>query len=276
MAKKPARQVASPGPDGVPPSSILEELGVETPKGGAGGGTEPTTADLLKQIEGLSASLKEVQDENRELSRAQSQFFTGITTARPVEEAPRLPEVDLTGLPDPIKDQAGFSKTLNERLSAAITKGVQVLTAAEQARQGAQASQQAKADEMWEDFTELYPELAEYEDFVEVATRKVLKKAQRRGVNVQAMISTRPETFYKDVAEETQRILAPVLEAGDEAADGERPEPGAEAGPDAEATRTAGVFGGIQSGGQPNQGGASQDPGLVADLKEVQRKTGFF
>ena len=272
MAKKQAKT-----PEDIP-ENIFDALGLDTPDAvkdpkaeGEPNNPETTALDAItKNI----AAIAERQ------GKQQDMILALMTPGQAVEQPSKaqVPEVSLDGLPDPSEDPAGYTKGLNERLShditTCVTEAVRIET---QRAEGARAESQ-RIDNLFDTFQEQrYEALGKglsddvnLTDFVEVAAKRVVEKAQKRGLDVNSYMFKTQEQFFDDVAVEANKMLDPIRDKGDEGeAPNERPNPEKE-----EANRTAGLPG-PGSGPAPSTNEEAAAGSLVKDIQDIQKATGF-
>jgi len=108
---------------------------------------EPTTADLLKRLDGLEKANAALQRTN--LTLMQHPVTVSETRVQPKP-------VDMAGLPDPVTDPDGYTRGLNERINAAVTSTVEARMQPVQQ----QNTQNQKISALWDDFSEAYPDIA--------------------------------------------------------------------------------------------------------------------
>lgn len=220
----------------------------------------PTEKRLIGEVEALSRRLEEVQLSNM-----------ALTQATPVKTAELTPpgEIDLSNLPDPILDRDGYGKALSARVVEHQQKIANYQEQQRQQKVTQENSYNSKVQGVWEDFAIAYPDIAENQDQVEYAARKAMERAMRKGIDPQRYMFGNSPIFIRDVAREYESIFGKVGE-GDETVVEEL------GGPDDDG-RTAGIFGGTQSGFSPSKGRTKEQPGdMIKELQARQRKSGFF
>jgi hypothetical protein len=228
----------------------------EPPQGqdpGSGTGTAPTREaqlearvdQLMQMIGGLSERLE------------QSERVQTVLTQPVQPQASQAPVLSFDGLPDPLHDHEGYARALTQRIFE-HTRKTQDYEATQRA-----ASQQSndRYAVLWEDFSEAYPALAEDQERARFAVQAARDRAARRGLDVDRYMFSNPTRWFKDIEKEYNRLV---------------PDAGAE-GDDDDTTdgRTAGIFGGQESGNRPAT--RAEGPGdLIRELQAEQRKLGLF
>ncbi len=245
-------------------------MGDEEEEKGRGEPSQATQiAGLMKTIEGLSSTVDSLQHQV-DYSRA----APAPTPTVPTE--PQLREISFEGLPDQMENPEGYATALNTRMAEAVQYNMRALSDHSAAAQAARAQGEGRTEQLWEDFQAQYmdkletnlPDGVDALPYIEVAAKAVAKKAQRRGLDLDAYMYQ--GAFMKDVYAEADKVLKPFR--GEEGEGGGEEHPTAE---EAEAIRTGGIFG---SGGVGSEKGGeeSEDKGLISDLQEVQLKSGFY
>jgi hypothetical protein len=197
------------------------------------------------------------------------------------------PKIDTSGLPDPVSDPEGHTAQLTARIAAAVEARAVKRIEAIAAENAARAEQVNRTKQLWDQFEENYPDLADNRDFVEIAAVRVAEKAQARGVDMQKYMTVGAEQFLADVAEETKRRFGKAIEAERDTTD-EEEEPTADNSADGNIQmqsvlekmnggRTVGIQGGIPTGGGA-KGKGKNDEGsdFIADIHQLQRKLGLY
>ena len=145
--------------------------------------------------------------------RSSSELLSTVTAlARPVPVAqpqPKLPDVtlDLEGLPDPASDKDGFLKGLGQRLGTTV--GQASARAAETATRQAQGmiQQQQLLDSTWGRFRSEHSDIAQHEEIVEAAAKRVSNGLRSRGIDPETYLGTNQDQFLESLAAETTRTL---------------------------------------------------------------------
>lgn len=210
----------------------------------------PSSDELLKQIAALNEQI------------------SNLRQPLPMQAEPTAPQapgaLSFADLPDPTTDPEAYGRALNDRITA-HTKA-QNDYADWQGKQAKSASNKQAA--LWEDFAIQYPEISGDKVKAEFAAQTVARAAHARGIDVERYMYTHSTRFLADVAKVYEQTFGkPVNDDEDEEDDNARP-----------ASRTAGIFGGEQSGGKPaGRGSQVEQPGdMIKELHETQRKLGLF
>lgn len=158
---------------------------------------------------------------------------------------------------DPVTEPEAFGSTL----AAYTTYVLEQRKAAEDEERAARAQHTNRAASLWNEFTATHPEFAEKADQVGYIARKVADSVAQRGIDINEYQTVNKSGYFNDVISEYTKVFGPIKQ-----------ETGTD--PDEEG-RTAGIFGGFESGGQPAKG--KEAPGdMLKDLKDIQRASGFF
>lgn len=295
MAKKGDKKTAAPQEDTIT-DSILDHFGAvgepvdsgkkadavtKTDDKGGKDDDAKALADLQKQVGELTEMGTKHGDTIERLQNLNMQLMAGKGAVGDVITAPEASKVDMSGLPSAADDPDGFSKGLNERLGKAISESVGAITTHERAVAAQANERSSRTQGLWDEFTELHPELDDYQDYVEVAATRVAKRAQRRGLDLDTYMFKGSDQFLSDVAEEANKIVKPLLEKGkgEEGNKGEEGEKGEGEKGEEGADRTGGIFGGLdgQEGGGPSaEAEGLKTDSLLKDLEDIQRKTGYY
>lgn len=248
---------------------------------------EPTVAQLQAQISALSGQLDDMT--------RRSMMRPAAPPAPQQQQQPALGPQDVkldlvTGLPDPIDKPIEYQRALQDRIAAYVAAQTEVVkqTATAAATRGQQeAASQQQADRLWNDFSTQYPDWAEYGDIVQVVAKQVVEREQAKGIDGQTYILGNTPTFFRDVEAELKKRYGRLIEdaeaEGEEEPEGHEhhaiaPRRGAPVDNDLDDGRTAGVFGGQESGGKPSRGRQAPAAGadMISDLQAMQMKTGYY
>lgn len=243
------------------------------------GGDQLST--LLARIEGLERQNQELMDFQRRVSLAPARH-SEAPSPRQEEEAPA--NLDLSGMPDPIEKVAEYNAELSRRVAAYVQ--LRERAASKTANAGRRSEE--TAEQLWSDFSTKYPEWAKHKDLVGVMATKVARKAAAKGINTEAYMGAASDLFFKDVISELEasgysRLIQRDDEEEDEVEEDFIPEAPQNRGPakarnveEEDDGRTAGIFGGQESGGRPVKGAQSGKTDMLQDLRDIQSRTGFF
>lgn len=253
-------------------SDILEALGFKQNKD-----SEEREQDKDKKsvspsdIEALQAKLDRLEETTQTLRASNAALMAG--TQKTDVKAPEFAEVSFEGLPDPVADPENYQKQLNARINAALRTNVEAMAGYQTDLQQQQASQASRTDGLWKEFAENHPKLAEHPDFVEVAARKVIARANTRGLDTEKYMFSASAQFIEDVAKEMEGTFGKVLEADK---DGDGDEDKGEDGDNAAAASSDRTGLDIRPASKPN-GKADDNPGdMIKDLHALQRAAGFY
>lgn len=189
-------------------------------------------------------------------------------------EAPELVELSFEGLPDMYSEPDKYQQAIARRIqeNSLVNQKIQRDYEREIARIDSVKANQGAA--IWNEFTELHPELKDYADQVSFVAEKIAYDKQAQGIDSRAYIFRNKAQFFDEVVEGLNKFM-PGLAKGGEAADGTTVEAG-------DTSRTDGVFGGAFSPfpvGEPGAGPGKGEQGkgdMVKDMQAIQRKSGFF
>jgi hypothetical protein len=283
VSRTPKRGRGSSDTPSDPPESIFDHFAQYNP------GMVPETAtrkteksdtdvsrdilDRLARLEGENAALRD-------------------TVSRPQYAAPRQEgptgtvdlakmKVDLSGLPDPVDKPAEHAAELQARMNAALDARTHALRSEFQG----QTSQSQAAERLWSNFADAYPEHAKHRDRVEFIATKVAEEANARGIDLNSYLHGSTK-FIDDVAKRMNDTFGGYDDDDDD--DGDDTPTGQRHGApmrqgldrdddDDDDGRTAGIAGGIESGGAPSAGRQKPKSGdMIADIQDIQRRSGFF
>ncbi|HEY6018502.1 MAG TPA: hypothetical protein VIY48_00945 [Candidatus Paceibacterota bacterium] len=214
--------------------------------------------DVSAQLAELSANLKRLEEQNQTLQRTNMALM-----GQPMQE--QMPQfgpeaVNFDNLPDPVTNPKEYAAEI-------IRRGDEVLQA-RAARQNWENQKRnditERVDGIWGKFAEQYPEYAANTDLVEYAATKAVAEAKRSGMDPNKYMFSATPAFFNDVVKTLQG-----LGVNPEKEDEEDTTP---------ATRTAGIPGGLESGGRMTQGKDPDEeriPSLMEELRGWKEKTGF-
>lgn len=219
--------------------------------------------DYKAQMAELQASVKQLADQNSSLQRTNMALM-----AQPMQQV--MPtygptEVDLNNLPDPVVNPKEYAAAIVQRGDAVLRTRQQ--QANWEANQAAQLDQRTQA--IWDQFTKEHPALADKSDLVEAAAGKAVAKARQMGMDTNRYMFSATNQFFND----TIGILngwGIKDEAADDADDDSAAKPSG---------RTAGIPGGLDSGGRLSAGKDPDEtriPTLMEEVRGWKMKTGFM
>jgi len=233
-------------------------------------------------VEQLQAQITALTGQIDDMNRRSMMRSTPAPAPQPGPKPVSASDVQLdlvSGMPDPSLDPNAYHRTVQDRVAAFVKAQGEVIVQRAQPRQD---DSQATADRLWNDFSEQYPEWAEYGDIVQVVAQQVVQREQAKGIDGQLYVIGNTSTFFKDVAAELGKKYGALIEGDeDEGEEGFEHEVVASRrdNPFEDDGRTAGVMGGMESGGKPNRGRPSTAPegsDMIADLQQMQVKTGYY
>lgn len=258
-----------------------------------------------KQIEAMQQQMEAVQkDTMYALSRRLERSGRSQSAQTHQDNTGRLPELDLSGLPDPSYDQNAYNRALQDRIKKHqedLMKAAQEQAARARASEddgGPSAEERASA--LWEDFQERHPKYAKSKALVGTAASQVLERARMRGVDPDTFMYGHTTMFFDEVAKQVDKSLKEAGYAPAESGGGEGGEEVGEEGfgpsdlndvsyDDYMGMRTKGIFGGspADSGGGSKKGGGSGKKGkaqkeptaeeaFANEMAEIQKKGGYL
>jgi len=232
---------------------------------------------LLGQIKALSERVDKAERTNMALM---SQPVGGTESFQPNQE-----QKQQKPLPDPTLDPDAYAEAVRARIMGETQQLI------DNSRQQYNTNQQGERDisDLWTDFGKQYADYAENEDRVEFAAGVAARKAKARGLDIRKYMFQGREQFFSDVVkimDDTFGKSGNDDDAGDTGEDDFDYEQNnrnqttrkrkATNTDDDNDGRTAGVFGGLESGGRPVNTNREQKGDMIKDLQEIQRKSGFF
>lgn len=217
---------------------------------------EPTVAELLAKIEVM----------NTRMDRREQELISSIQTPVAIPAAPVVvAPIDYSKLPDPVVDAAGFAAGLTAMVQAQFDAR---MANENTSRQVAQTREQ-KLTNLWEDFSNAYPEIAGDTENMELIAMKVSNKAKRQGIDLDRYMFGTPQKFMDDMAKSYEQVF------GDATGDPE-PTPRKRVAADTDEPNRTSVFGGIESGGRPSNPVTAGVTDMIKDMHLIQQKSGFF
>lgn len=287
MARRPTRR-QNPVRQPAKPDSIFDHFARHRPEMMP---AEPNpVAAARPQTRDYDRDIAELRRQNEELQR---QLNTPAIPRAPAAERrivePKDVRFSLEGMPDPITEPEKYAAEMQTRINATF----EARQAAHNQSLEAANSQQAQSNALWSQFSEMYPDWAEDQEKVRFAAEAVINAAKAKGLDTEAYITTFSAQFCKDVAGKLEQTFGPLDVEGDEEDAGDddfgdgfeengyedeipRSRKAKQDSQEDEDGRTAGIFGGMESGGAPARGKQEKKSDMITDLIEVQRRSGFF
>lgn len=224
---------------------------------------KPSTPDYAAQLAELSQKLQALETSNETLQRTNLALMgSGNVQQTPPVFGPTA--VDLENLPDPVTDAKAYAAELLKRSDAVL----QTRQRAEQWQQEQRSAMQSRIDNVWEQFSQAYPQYAGNTDLVEAASTKAVAQAKQSGIDpTKYMFGATPQ-FFAD----TVKILNNWGIKGEAEAAGDETEP-------KPALRTGGIPGGNESGGKLTNTSDPDDlrmPSLAEEVRDWKLKGGWF
>ena len=160
---------------------------------------------------------------------------------------------------------------VKERINAALD----ATRAYERQQAEAQRKQAEQVNSLWEGFSKAYPDWAPFEDLVETVSSKVAAKAKEAGMDMNRYFGASRDLFFADVAKEMHTKFGKLVEPDDEGP--LTPASRAKPSENDDDGRTAGIFGGQESGGKASAGNKPEGGAdMLGDLQAIQRKMGIY
>lgn len=252
---------------------------------------DPPDATAIK-LKADEDRYKELQDEiarlHDQLDTRESRDLTMITQQAQTDQF--------------VPEQLLVVPNVNEDLDGYITSKAQNVLIEDRNKRNREAFQNKntksiddKVTELWAEFDQDFPDYSGDRRRVEFAAETVLKRAVKRGMDPNRYMFVARDRFLNDVAKEYDTIFgSPDSLEEEEIEETPRPRRRREARPparnnsrrrsreneeDGDAGRTAGLFGGNDSGGpRPSQRDISGDAAgsMLDDIHAIQRKNGFL
>lgn len=262
ISRTPKRAPATEQDDFTVPS-IFDHFGIEDkPARKAAPKADPVEEkdERDARIEELTRRLDELQKAN--LALMSSPAPTQTNTPSPPKE------LDLSGLPDPVAEPEKYAAELNKR----INENLNARLAHVQSQTTLQQDQQKKFDDLWKDFSAYAPEIAKYEKRVQFIASDLIADAKARGLDVNKYVFGAREQFFADINKAYEKEFGPIKPTNVEADEEEEEDTVEDNG------RAAAIFGGLESGGAVPKGrpNPKEMGDMLQDIKDIQRRTGFF
>lgn len=225
-----------------------------------------TPKTVEERLEELQRRLQEQEISHKnELATLRRDNMMLLSTRAAPAAAPaapaEVPQLDLSGLPDPLVDGDGYHRAM----AARYTQYHSALEAHKRRQEAEEAQQAAPADALWEEFQEKHPDLAKDPDKVLFAVQKVREKMAKRGVDERALVTVYGDQFMADVAAEHARIFGAA-----------KPVEAEPAPYDPYAELRTSVFGGNEAGGKVAGKAEPPPTDFATEMKDWQRSAGIL
>lgn len=285
ISRKPRSQVVEQDtPFEMPTAQLFEDVDHENT-----GGVDPQKSETEERIEKMAQQLADMQQQLMETQRANMALLSN-PAAKNDTFVPQYEDPEKIPLPDAALDPQGFE--------AAITKRTEIRQRNHEAKLEAERRRgehtRDRTESLEAEFADKYPDYVLDKEKLEFATVSVAKAAAKRGVDVERYMFLTPDRFMGDVVAKYDKLFgSPNDNEGDDddydedypargrassrAGNRSKPRRRNRQEDDDMVSRTAGVFGGAESGGRPTKGrDVDTGPDMIDDLHAIQRKTGFF
>lgn len=225
-------------------------------------GTKPQAqqpVDYTAQLAVLQENMKRMEEANAQLQRTNMALM-----GQPQQQMPQFgpTQVDLENMPDPVTNPKEYAAEIIRRGDAVLQTRQQMSNW--EARQRDELT--AKVDGIWDKFAKQYPEYASNADLTEYAATKAVQAAKAQGMDVNKYMFSATPAFFNDVKTILDGLgVKPAADDGED--DDEPPQ------------RTAGIPGGLESGGKMTQGKDPDEqriPSLMEEVRAWKEKTGFY
>lgn len=236
----------------------------------------------------LEAALKELR-EKREEERNDlllSQPSNNGWQSQVNEQQPVYLDPKTIALPDPALDPDGYANAVQRRAEVAIENSRNK----EERTKKFETDIDNKTKALWEDFEYEYPDYSDNRERVDYVATAVVKSAVAKGIDINRyMFGSGRNRFMKDVAKKYESVFGePETDEDDyedtrrsnrsEARASNRNRASNRSRSEDDEGRSAGVFGGNESGGRANRREVNENnaPSMIDDLQAIQKKGGFF
>lgn len=232
----------------------------------------------------LANQLADLQKQNAELARTQMQLLTNPNWQSENNFNVQLEDPNKVVLVDPALDPDGFARGVTER-TRIVSENARKQFELDNRRS---LTVKERADNLKRAFAERYPELADDDERIDFISTRVAQEAQARGVNVERYMFQTTDKFVDDVAKRYVKVFGePEEEDADDNFEDRRPASRVRtkrnsrnrnrSEDDDMVSRTSGIFGGTESGGRPTKNRDEESgPGMIEDIQEIQKKSGFW
>lgn len=208
----------------------------------------PTIEELQTQIAEMNRRYDQMEKTNLALMTRPPEIQNVQQTQQQVKDA---------DLPDPTMDPVGYANAVTARADKRLANFMDT-----QRTQSSEAQRQkSEADIIWDAFSTKYEDYAQDDEKLEFVSAKVLKDVQALGIDPKRYMTTARDKFFTEVTTKYDEVFG---------------KPGEETKDDEPATRTAGVFSGMESGGKPVTQQRAEAGDMIKDLQEAQKKSGFY
>lgn len=223
---------------------------------------KPTTEEALTGILGV---LEKMNNRLDSVETRQSSPVVVQQSPPPIvsQVKPEDMRVSMDGLPDPITDPEKYQSELVKRMNSALDARTQAL----RAESTSLADQQQRSQTLYSAFIGRHEGWMEHEDLVGLSAKRVADLWKARGGDPVGD----PDRFADEVASDLAKRypkLAPTLSTDADTEEGEED--------DEDDGRTGGIFGGIEQGRAPSSGKRAESGDMLADLRAIQMKSGYF
>jgi hypothetical protein len=213
--------------------------------------------DYSAQLAELTANMKRMEERNATLERTNMALM-----GQPQVQQPQFgpTEVDTKGLPDPVTDAEGYARELMNRANTALNNRQAIA----KYNQDQQQTIQERVNGIWERFASEHKGYADKQELVEFAASKAMAAAKAQGMDPNKYMFSATPTFFNDVVKNLKSMGINEQEEEQE---------------DEPVTRTAGIAGGLESGGAMSKGKDPDEqriPTLMEELRGWKEKTGFY
>jgi hypothetical protein len=238
---------------------IHPDIGWDEPDDEGAPATKQDGPDYAAMLAAMQGQVATMQSQMETLHRTNMALMAQPVNA-PV--APKVQEFSMEGLPDPALQPSEYAREVNRRVQESI-RSQQAFTEHQRAQTN---SAKGTEEALWERFQEVYADYASAgEDKIRFVAEKVVAQAQKRGLDVNKYVTGAQDVFMADVAKEYDNIFGKPGADDDDDDDDD----------DSGDVRTAGMFGGVPSGGRPTTGDADEDD-MFTMLRKKKIKEGWY
>lgn len=263
-----------------PTAQIFEDIDHERD------GKKPEDQD--DKYDKLASQIADLAKQNEELRNSQMAMLTTPSRSQ-VQEVFVPQDPNKIELPDPALDPNGYDNAVARRNEIRSSNQQRQ----QEINQRRLADQTEKVENLWDAFSDKYPDMSEDKEKVDFVATQVSKAAQRRGLDVERyMFGPMQDKYLADVAKKYVEVFGEP--EGEDDFEDTTSRRRASSRTDTRSSsrrrnreeddnvgRTGGVFGGNESGGRPSSRSRDDDEdarqnSMIDDLQALQRKTGFF